>query len=514
MYTDAILISRSSSLPPVELSVDRSLASSSRNDVVFAEARLQIIFQGMHGYLNTLPPINRLPPEILATIFEEILGPCAKPPSLNGRHSDHSRVDTRPQFRLAHVCRLWHSAALGDGSLWSHIDVAYPEAAVEFFLWCASDYPLTLYASEKKATLVDRILEDHCTHIRAIYFLELSNLRATLISVEDFISPLPKASLSQLRLLVFNDAQLEVAFYLLKSLTLPEAVLLSIEGGGGRHDHDDAHPILLRLPPVTLLNATTFMEISTDVRTLLLTGYDATRTSGFLLKTRNMRGLNWSTSWFRGLHDTMSLSHITVLHIHDNHGQVLPHLLPHLTQLEELSILLLSFEREWVSVAETAATLFASLTPRVTTLVCPALRFLGLACDITHESFPYAKLQTMAARRHQRGLPLHRFVYQWNGSANSKSRFTAKPNERDVVASLAEALTPLLQPYVDSVEYRLSSAAKKLCPFVPPECWRAPGADKFWRSKLPSYGLDDLVNGDYERCNLVRRPRIRLVPEA
>ena len=62
---------------------------------------------------------------------------------------------------------------------------------------------------------------------------------------------------------------------------------------------------------------------------------------------------------------------------------MLPHLLPYFTELEELSILLLKTVQREAGVGQTAATLFSSLTP-LTTLVCPALRFIGLEAGMDH----------------------------------------------------------------------------------------------------------------------------------
>ncbi|PIL35334.1 hypothetical protein GSI_02059 [Ganoderma sinense ZZ0214-1] len=705
------------SVSQLELSVDRNLASLGRDDAVSVEAKLQVLLWGVRRHLNALSPINSLPPEMLAAIFRQVVSSRVEVPMLaavpqssiqhphHHQHPTQKKIDIRPQFRLAHVCRRWRSTALGDASLWARVDVqAYPEAAVQFFLRCASGYPLTLHASAEQASLVDQILKDDGARIRAVYlnrtqvgdtsdfqaraarvailqqlhpgafvpgflpgaagfplvppafnavpaaglppglgapfnvnqvqgpppiaapfnlggahfpgpplagpgvrfnrlgghffdadkepssifhhfcsyapqlecftlqdiklgpipmsssrsggglsrtrapaslplkalalllpeayfprnsfpnlthmflsfplsssqtstqectksmlqmlsrtpqlqFLELSNLRALDATPDAFTIPLPRVSLDQLRLLAFSSAHLEVAFYLLKCLILPQPVLLWIDGSEGSNIHRNAqlHPSL-RLPPIAPLTAATFMEISVDFHTLLLTGYDAQLTSSFLFNTLDFGGF-WCTTWLRELHSMVPLSRIAVLHINDNGGRVLPHLLPYFTQLEELSILLLPAMQGAAGVVQTARALFRNLAP-ITTLVCPALRSLGLEAEIGDNAFPYTELQAMAVGRHQRGAPLRRFVYLWHGSAKPWS--VAEAEERDKMSLVEAALAPLLQPYVDAVEFRLSSSREKpLCPFVPRECWRVqlPEAERYWRDKRPSYGM-------------------------
>nr|VWO97678.1 CBFD_NFYB_HMF domain-containing protein [Ganoderma boninense] len=530
---------------------------------------------------------------MLATIFRKVVDSRVAPPVFSTeRHStqhtqpDWKRVEVIPLFRLAHVCQRWRSAALADAALWSHVDVSYPEVAVRFFLQCSSGYPLTLYASAEKASLAEKILEDHGARVRAVYldrkhdeaattahrrafqlgghyqfhhgaaqffaatpvnagpppilgpsshfldmatsqlafhhfcsrapqlecfalrqlklgpgplpffgpdrglshipsnsplkalalhlseayfpknsfpnlthlslsfplrpsgnegreknllemlsrtpqlqFLQLSNLRTLTASPYEFVIgvpqvlPYPQVSLDHLRLLAFSGVQPEAAFNLLKYLTLPQSVLLSIECAEGSNLLNNGLPPSLRIPPIVQLNAATFMEISisTAFDEILLTGYDALITSGFLFRTRNHRNF-WTTTWLPQLHTMMTLSGITVLHINDNDGLVLPHLLPHFTQLEELSILLLPAMQGEAAMVRTARALFANLTP-LTMLVCPALHFLGLEADIGHEAFPYAELHAMAIWRSQWGCAIRplRIPLAWEPDAMARS---------------------------------------------------------------------------------------------
>ena len=320
-----------------------------------------------------------------------------------------------------------------------------------------------------------------------LQFLQLSKLHTDPTTPEAFIHPLPHVSLGQLRLLTFSGVQLEAAFYLLKYLAFPESVLLSIEGSEESNPLDHRLSPSLHLPSVALLNSATFMEIYIDIRKFLITWYDARFTSGVLFRAHDYREF-WSSTWLSELHDMVSLSTITVLHINSGGERALVQLLPYFVQLEQLSILSLS---SIGSAAGHAAcgTFFACLAP-VTTLVCPALHSIELQGNIDHNAFPYTALQAMAVRRHERGHSLRRFIYQFLGNAKPWSIDEAKEMER--MSLIEKLLSPLLQPYVHSIEYRLSSSAEKLRLFTLRECWRVPDAEKYWRiprDKKPRYGM-------------------------
>ncbi|KAB5590046.1 F-box-like domain containing protein [Ceratobasidium theobromae] len=72
-------------------------------------------------------PINSLPPEILSRIFHLVLQlghhPCTN--AFNRRHlpdQDTCLISKYPDL-LTHVCSRWRQVAIGDSTLWSHIDI-------------------------------------------------------------------------------------------------------------------------------------------------------------------------------------------------------------------------------------------------------------------------------------------------------------------------------------------------------------------------------------------------------
>ncbi|KAF7312930.1 Fatty acid hydroxylase [Mycena kentingensis (nom. inval.)] len=64
--------------------------------------------------LQLRSPVDRLPPELLTTVFALTIEP---------RH--HDTLTTSPTT-LSHVCRRWRAVALGLGSLWTSVAIAYP----------------------------------------------------------------------------------------------------------------------------------------------------------------------------------------------------------------------------------------------------------------------------------------------------------------------------------------------------------------------------------------------------
>ncbi|KAJ3540378.1 hypothetical protein NMY22_g4320 [Coprinellus aureogranulatus] len=78
------------------------------------------IFASIHRR-NASLPVNRLPPEILLTIFE-ILKTYAKEEQGNGE-------PPLSWFRVTFVCRRWRTIALDSPSLWTTIDCMNPAVA-------------------------------------------------------------------------------------------------------------------------------------------------------------------------------------------------------------------------------------------------------------------------------------------------------------------------------------------------------------------------------------------------
>ncbi|KAI0040243.1 hypothetical protein FA95DRAFT_1611954 [Auriscalpium vulgare] len=89
---------------------------------------------------NTLLPVTRLPPEILATVFTCLFAhehTCWSP-----------ALESSLNFRLpvTHVCRRWRQVALEHSSLWADIDLEFSPDCVATFLARARSSPLFIDA--------------------------------------------------------------------------------------------------------------------------------------------------------------------------------------------------------------------------------------------------------------------------------------------------------------------------------------------------------------------------------
>ncbi|KAI9065062.1 hypothetical protein FKP32DRAFT_1675079, partial [Trametes sanguinea] len=110
--------------------------------------------------LNNLPPVHRLPPELMGTIFALTL-PC---------RSFLSSGYTQPDIAGVSVCRRWHSISYGTPSLWTVVEVptsADPQSTtVEYLersggmpLCVSTQYPPTDPTTASLASQANRIHE-------------------------------------------------------------------------------------------------------------------------------------------------------------------------------------------------------------------------------------------------------------------------------------------------------------------------------------------------------------------
>ncbi|KAH9891335.1 hypothetical protein C8Q73DRAFT_792748 [Cubamyces lactineus] len=114
--------------------------------------------------MNTLPTINRLPPEILLYIFNIT---CLGSDSYRGYVSCTNRLKTSirpPQLTITHVCRAWRDLALGASTLWAHIDF-YNYHLLELFLSRSGSTALQLHVGNKRP---DELLRGHVDRLRRL----------------------------------------------------------------------------------------------------------------------------------------------------------------------------------------------------------------------------------------------------------------------------------------------------------------------------------------------------------
>ena len=333
-------------------------------------------------------------------------------------------------------------------------------------------------------------------------------------------TPVPVASLNNIRILSVHGSDVHVAFYLLRHLELPQHCLLCIGNAGVSHEAVDrpfsgwgsyiSH-CALDIPPLDLFETMTFLELSVSFSAFLLAGYDAqcAPESGFFID-----GISFVDTWrwFSMLHTVLPFSNVTVLHANFDEPAsvrfIFPSFLtdfPHLRELSFLPSRRRARKRDVGDKTQLVELFFRALAHLPTTssrpspvlshanvaVVCPALEVLGLEAELAHKDFPFAALEDMAASRVRAGCRLPRFVFHPHSSKHDSER-----TRRRFAASFAR-----LAPCVGEVEYRRAGDAR-VCPFAPPGCWDDPEAERYW--PLPRklwYGVDadvDLENGDSE----------------
>ena len=110
----------------------------------------------MNAQINNSRTVHCLPPELLAYIFQEVTADVRNPARApltqhlqayryHDAHSDSGifRVDTRPIFLLASVCKRWREVLLAMPSMWTHLD-AHRAEEFSVFLERARSLPLSL----------------------------------------------------------------------------------------------------------------------------------------------------------------------------------------------------------------------------------------------------------------------------------------------------------------------------------------------------------------------------------
>ncbi|KAB5594476.1 F-box-like domain-containing protein [Ceratobasidium theobromae] len=87
----------------------------------------------LRNYIPTITPINTLPTEILAHIFELVV--CLHHPNTKGKQS-HSQTTKPPEYPiyLSRVCSRWRQVAIGASALWSHIYFSSTQSLNQKFL--------------------------------------------------------------------------------------------------------------------------------------------------------------------------------------------------------------------------------------------------------------------------------------------------------------------------------------------------------------------------------------------
>lgn len=121
--------------------------------------------------LNFLAPVDQIPPEILAHVFENVLqlsGYQGKPKLYHGATE---RVRTRPLLSLCHVSSKWRAVALNTPSLWTRID-NHNGAQLNAFIQRSGAMPLSLHLLTLDAERLDHLLQEEGHRIRRLDLTE------------------------------------------------------------------------------------------------------------------------------------------------------------------------------------------------------------------------------------------------------------------------------------------------------------------------------------------------------
>lgn len=297
---------------------------------------------------------------------------------------------------------------------------------------------------------------------------------------------LPTPTLNYLRSITLSSCSFEQAFYFLEHLTLLSDILLCINDSWTKVDVS-AHPEQLNIPPLSLFQNLTFMEIALSMDYMNWTANNAQFTSGFLFSAEGPDA-GW-TGWVERSHAALPFSHIQVLHLYLDDAFAISrlgsHILPQFVHLKELFLLSVHFEDPDDDLTLTLLEEVLPVLTRTDPTVCPELRVLGFRMDVYYESFPFSNLVAMAAARFHAGRPLSRFVYQPH-----KRVFDDEESHR----SFADELSAL-SAFVDSVEYLHSPDEENICPFTMREGWNTPdGTSLYWSlvrdiEREPRYGM-------------------------
>ncbi|KAM5546138.1 hypothetical protein V8D89_000264 [Ganoderma adspersum] len=95
--------------------------------------------------LNECAAVNRLPPEILSTIFDLLRSNQSCSGDIDGRYHAILRPDTRSLIAVTHVCRRWRDISLGCAQLWTNVSTISPLAPK--FFERSQEMSLTVFVS-------------------------------------------------------------------------------------------------------------------------------------------------------------------------------------------------------------------------------------------------------------------------------------------------------------------------------------------------------------------------------
>lgn len=113
-----------------DLQAADATADTIRTSLRRAEDAIVAVLRSFNLERNKRVAVNKLPFEILSSIFESVVG-----------DADH---DPRPRLNISHTCTYWRDVATHDPALWTSIDLSHGEGLCRLFAERSQSLTLTL----------------------------------------------------------------------------------------------------------------------------------------------------------------------------------------------------------------------------------------------------------------------------------------------------------------------------------------------------------------------------------
>ncbi|KAJ8697505.1 hypothetical protein PTI98_004306 [Pleurotus ostreatus] len=164
------------------------------------EQKLSTALSMVRSFRNMASPVHRLPPEILASIFQrlqDLSTPSSYFPQLNG--SADFAANTYPLEQVALVCRRWREAALAVPALWSTIFHANDAlihrcisrssaASLNVFIQCPW-HGIAVEQSLSRDLPLMQAIKPHLDRVQELHLIEVST--ASIMTSDLLQSPAP-----------------------------------------------------------------------------------------------------------------------------------------------------------------------------------------------------------------------------------------------------------------------------------------------------------------------------------